>query len=146
MENVEIVPNRDMGKIDAELIAHSLDLVAERCEDPTPLVYARLFKTNPEMEALFVLDTHGHVRGHMLSEAIEGIIDFVGARSYSDNMIRSEIVNHEGLGVPPEVFSTFFTTIMETFRDILGDEWTAEMDAAWRQVLAALAGTIAAHS
>ncbi|HEY4342785.1 MAG TPA: globin [Parvibaculum sp.] len=134
------------GELDAALIAASLELVAERCDDPTPLVYARLFKQQPEMEALFVLDTQGQVRGHMMSEALEGIIDFVGARSYSDNLIRSEVVNHEGLGVPPEVFATFFTVVMETFREVLGNEWTAEMDGAWQRLLAALAATIEEHS
>lgn len=130
---------------DAAAILRSLELVSERCGDPTPLVYARLFKANPEMEALFVLDTRELARGHMLSEAMEGVIDFVGARSYSENLIRSEIVNHEGLGVPPAVFATFFTVVMETFREVLGDEWTAEIDGAWRRLLKGLAETIEVH-
>ncbi|MCE9648725.1 MAG: globin [Parvibaculum sp.] len=131
---------------DAALIVGSLELAAERCDDPTPLVYMRLFRQQPEMEALFVMDKDGQVRGHMLSEALEGIIDFLGARHYSDNLIRSEIVNHEGLGVPREVFTTFFTVVMETFREVLGDQWTAETDAAWRRLLDALAETVERQS
>lgn len=134
------------GSRDAALIAETLEQVSERCGDPTPLVYARLFAQQPEMEALFIMDTDGQVRGHMLSEALEGIIDFVGARAYSDNLIRSEIVNHEGLGVPPDVFTTFFTVVMETFREVLDAEWTAEMDEAWGRLLKALAETVKQHS
>lgn len=134
------------GSRDAALVVESLERVSERCGDPTPLVYARLFAQQPEMEALFIMDTDGQVRGHMLSEALEGIIDFLGARTYSDNLIRSEIVNHEGLGVPPAVFTTFFTVVMETFRDALDTEWTAEMDAAWARLLKALAETVEQHS
>lgn len=130
---------------DAALILRSLECVSDRCGDPTPLVYARLFRQQPEMEALFVMDTHGHARGHMLSEALDGLIDFVGARNYADNLIRSEIINHEGLGVPPAVFATFYAVVMETFREAMGEEWTAETDAAWRRLLSALADTIEAH-
>lgn len=134
------------GSRDAALIVESLERVSERCDDPTPLVYARLFAQQPEMEALFIMDTDGQVRGHMLSEALEGIIDFVGARAYSDNLIRSEIVNHEGLGVPPGVFATFFAVVMETFREVLGGDWTAEMDAAWGRLLKSLAETVEQQS
>lgn len=142
MSETELKP----GSRDAALIVESMERVSGRCGDPTPLVYARLFARQPEMEALFIMDTDGQVRGHMLSEALEGIIDFVGARTYSDNLIRSEIVNHEGLGVPPDVFSTFFTVVMETFREVLNGEWTAEMDAAWQKLLKALAQTVEQHS
>ncbi len=128
-----------------DLITRSLDLIAERCEDPTPLVYARLFAKHPAMEALFVRDTSGSVRGQMLSEVIDGVLDYVGRRAYSVGLIRSEIVNHENLGVPPQVFAPFFAVVMETFREIAGDEWTHEMDAAWRALVAELEGVAAAH-
>jgi hemoglobin-like flavoprotein len=131
--------------MNAGVIVRSLDLVAERCADPTPLVYKRLFAEHPEMEALFVRDKDGSVRGQMLSEVIEGVLDYVGRRAYSVGLIRNEIVNHENLGVPPEVFGTFFRTVMETFRDIAGVEWTPEMDAAWRGLVAELEGVAAAH-
>ena len=35
------------------LIQHSFELAAERCEDLTPLVYRRLFREHPEAEAMF---------------------------------------------------------------------------------------------
>ena len=122
--------------IDAEAIMASLEQVAEKCGDPTPLVYQRLFAANPDMEALLV-------RGNMLSQALDGIMDFVDTCAYAKNLIRSEIVNHEGVGVPPTVFATFFATIRDTFREILGDDWTAEMEVSWNALLEALADTIA---
>ena len=129
--------------IDAEAIMASLEQVAEKCGDPTPLVYQRLFAANPDMEALFVMDRDGMVRGNMLSQALDGIMDFVDTCAYAKNLIRSEIVNHEGVGVPPTVFATFFATIRDTFREILGDDWTAEMEVSWNALLEALADTIA---
>jgi hemoglobin-like flavoprotein len=124
--------------MNTDIIARSLELVAERHGDPAPLVYARLFAARPDMEALFVRDTAGSVRGQMLMVVIESLLDYIGGNAYSANLIRIERINHEGLGVPPEVFDTFFATVMETFKDLLGDDWTPEMDAAWRELLAEL--------
>lgn len=121
--------------MDADLITTTLEMVAERCDDPAPRVYARLFAENPEMEALFWRDTSGLIRGQMLSVAIECLLDYVGAGDYAANLIQIEQTNHEGLGVPPEVFGTFFATVVATFRDVLQDDWTDAMEAGWRRVL-----------
>lgn len=125
----------------SEAIIRSLELVAER-GDPAPLVYARLFAKHPEMEALFVRDKNGSIRGHMLSEAISGLIDFAGANGYGGNLFRAEIVNHEHLGVPPANFVAFFEVMRETFAQMLGDEWTGEIDAAWRELLVRVARSL----
>lgn len=131
---------------DSVAIMMSLERVAERCGDPTQQVYNRLFASNPEMEALFIMDKDGMVRGNMLSQALDGIMDFVDTCAYAKNLIRTEIVNHEGIGVPPVVFAAFFATIRDTFREILGHEWTAEMETAWESLLNALADTISTPS
>lgn len=125
-----------------DAITQSLDLVAERHADPTPLVYARLFAENPQMEALFIRDTDGSVRGQMLYQVIEAILDFAGPRAFGANLMKTEIVNHENLGVPREVFATFFVTVMATFKDILGADWTPAMDQGWRELLGEIEATV----
>ncbi len=130
----------------AEIITASLGLVSERCADPTPLVYGRRFAANPQMQELFVRDQNDSVKGHMLYEVLEAVLDFEGRGAYARNLIQCEIVNHENLGVPPDVFATFFTVVMETFKDLLGDDWTAEVDRAWRGVIADLDAVTAAHA
>lgn len=124
--------------MNGELILRSLDLVAERCEDPTPLVYERLFARHPDMEPLFIMDKNGTARGHMLTEAIESLIDFVGPQSYAVSLLQSEHINHGNLGVPSDIFTTFFDNMKESFRSILGDDWTPETDAAWCETLQAI--------
>jgi hemoglobin-like flavoprotein len=116
---------------DAALIEHSLELVAARVGDPAPLVYARLFAEMPELEALFVRDVTGIVRGNMLTTTLECLVDFAGARAYAHHFVGSERVNHGGLGVPAEMFDRFYATVIATFREVLGADWTAEMDGAW---------------
>ncbi len=121
-----------------EVVAQSLELLAERVGDPRDAVYARLFAAYPEMEALFVRDTTGAVRGEMLAVAFECILDIGGAGAYAANLIAAERVNHDGVGVPPEIFGRFFPLLAETCRGLLGEAWTPRVDAAWSELLARL--------
>jgi len=122
----------------AELVELSFELAAERCEDLTPLVYARLFRENPEMEALFWRDSNNQVKGEMLSRVVRAILDFVGERLYAATLIQCEVITHEGYDVPPSVFGLFFGTVRDTLRELLAADWSAEMDAAWEKTLVEL--------
>ncbi|MDP3853254.1 globin [Phenylobacterium sp.] len=124
------------------LIAWSLEEVAERHGDPTAAVYDRLFAQNPEMAELFIGDKTGAARGEMLAVVFQTLLDFSGDGAYGANMIRAEVVNHENLGVPPGVFATFFRTVMETLREMLGADWTPQVAAAWDEMLAGLDAAI----
>ena len=123
---------------DAALIGATLELVAQRVGDPTPHVFSRLFQEMPETEALFVRDPDGLVRGQMFQVTMESLLDFLGDQSYGGMLIEIERVNHQGLGVETAIFDRFYFTVMATFREILGADWTPEMDAAWTRVLTAL--------
>jgi hemoglobin-like flavoprotein len=125
---------------DASIISDTLERVAERVGDPTPLVFGRLFREAPDAEALFIRDTDGLVRGQMFQVTIESLLDFLGDRSYGANLIQIERVNHVGLGVEPEVFDTFYRTVMATCKDILGSDWTPEMDVVWTRAVDELTG------
>src|SRR6185312_16622259 len=108
----------------AAVVAESLERLAERVGDPAPQVYARLFAAYPQMQALFVRDITGAVRGEMLAVTFECLLDIGGAGAYAANLIAAERVNHEGLGVPPEVFGGFFPLLAETCRELSGEAWT----------------------
>lgn len=123
---------------DCDLITDSFEQVAELCPDPAPRVYARLFRDHPDMEALFVRDTDGGVRGEMLTRVFEAILDFIDRGHFAATLIQCEVVTHEGYGVPPEVFGVFFVTVAQTFKEILGPAWTPAIDGAWTRLLADL--------
>jgi hemoglobin-like flavoprotein len=125
---------------DAAVITNTLESVAERVGDPIPLVFERLFDEMPELEALFIRDTDGLVRGQMFQVTIESLLDFLGDRSYGANLIQIERVNHVGLGVEPEMFDRFYRTVIATFKDILGTGWTPDMDVVWHRVVGELTG------
>jgi hemoglobin-like flavoprotein len=63
------------------LIQHSFELAAARCEDLTPLVYRRLFREHPEAKTMFRSEGNELVKGSMLALTIDAILDFAGDRS-----------------------------------------------------------------
>ncbi len=125
------------------VIAETLELAAARVADPTAAIFARLFAEIPDAEALFVRDTGGLVRGQMFQVTMESLLDFLGDKDYGANLIQIERVNHQGLGVEPEMFDRFYWTVMAAFKDILGDDWTDEHEAVWTRTVGELTGQAA---
>ena len=113
----------------------SFELAAERCADLTPLVYRRLFREYPETEAMFRREPNDLVKGSMLALTIDAILDFAGDRTGAFRTIQCEVVSHDAYGTPRELFGKFFGVIADTLREILGDKWSPEIEAAWRKLL-----------
>lgn len=122
----------------ANPIEHSFELAAKRCEDLTPRVYGRLFREHPEAEPMFRRDGSDLVKGSMLALAIEAIIDFAGSRSGTFRMISCELDSHDAYGTPRKLYGEFFRIIAKTLRDVLGPDWTIEIDQAWEHLLGEL--------
>ena len=116
-------------------ILQSFEIAASRCEDLTPLVYARLHREHPETKSMFRTEGSELVKGSMLALTIESILDFAGPRTGHFRMIECEISSHDAYGTPRDLFIAFFGVIAGTIREILDTEWSPEIDAAWRQLL-----------
>lgn len=113
----------------------SFERAASRCADLTPLVYQRLFNEHPETRAMFRTQGSELVRGSMLALTIEAILDFAGERSGHFRLIACEIASHDAYGTPRELFIAFFTTIRDTLRVLLGDDWSPNIARTWDQLL-----------
>jgi hemoglobin-like flavoprotein len=125
------------------LIQHSFELAAERCEDIAPLVYRRLFRERPEAEAMFRREGGDLVKGSMLALAIDAMLDFAGDRSGHFRMIECEVASHDAYGTPRKLFGEFFAVVADTLRELLGDDWSPEIEQAWRNLLGELDQVIA---
>ena len=132
-----------MGRMNhSNPIVQSFALAADRCGDLTPLVYDRLFAAHPEARALFRTEGSELVKGSMLALTIEAILDFTGERSGRYRMIECEAISHDAYGTSRELFVTFFAAIADTLRDLLGSDWSDEIDGEWRRLLAELDGVV----
>ncbi|MCA6120594.1 globin [Bradyrhizobium sp. WSM 1704] len=116
-------------------IERSFELAAERSDDLTPSIYRRLFRKHPEAQAMFRSEGSDHVRGSMLSLTIEAIIDFAGDRRGHFRLIECEVSSHDAYGTPRDLFVAFFGVIADELREILGEQWSGEIDAAWHKLL-----------
>jgi hemoglobin-like flavoprotein len=120
---------------DAGCLDHTLELVAQRIGDPAPLVFDRLFAEAPDLQALFCNDASGAVRAEMFLRAVECLQDAVGTRQFSTGLVAAEHQTHQGYGVSTSQFQRFFALVVEVFREVLGADWTPEIDEAWTRAL-----------
>ena len=116
-------------------IEDSFEIAARRCADLTPLVYQRLFRERPETEAMFRSQGSELVKGSMLALTIDAILDFAGERTGHFRIIAAEISSHDAYGTSRELFIAFFGIIAQTLREIVGADWSDDIDAAWRKLL-----------
>jgi hemoglobin-like flavoprotein len=126
------------AKTAGELIVESFELAASRCDDLTPLVYDRLFAVKPETRSLFRADPKNLIKGSMLELALEAVLDFAGEKKASHRLIFCEVQSHDAYGTQPEIFTVFFVVMRDVVRDLLGADWTAEIEAAWDVTLKGL--------
>jgi hemoglobin-like flavoprotein len=126
-------------------IERSFELAAERCEDLTPLVYRALFELHPEARTMFRTEGSELVKGSMLALTIDAILDFAGERTGHFRMIAAEISSHDAYGTSRELFVAFFGIIAQTLRDVVGADWSDEIDAAWRKLLGDIDSFVAAQ-
>src|ERR1700712_4956923 len=124
-------------------IERSFEIAAERCEDITPLVYRQLHSEYPETLTMFRTEGSETVKGSRLALTIDAILDFVGPRTGHFRMIECEISSHDAYGTPRDLFIAFFGIIARTLRDILGEDWSPEIDAAWRNLLGEIEALVA---
>ena len=131
---------RGSGAMQLDAISKSLELVAEKVGDPAPLVYERLFKQRPDLEEMFFMDSDGGVRGSMLQQCFDCIFDAAGEGILCSSVLPSECQRHVEYGVEADLFISFFTTIRDTFREVIASDWTPAIDGAWDSLLEQLAG------
>jgi hypothetical protein len=61
-------------------------------------------------------------------------------------MIQCEVQSHDAYGTPRKLFGEFFGVIADTLREILGVDWSPEIEDAWRKLLAEIDQVVAAQS
>lgn len=123
----------------AELVLHSLDRVAELVDDPSAPVYERLFAEYPEFKPLFRCEPNGLLaRQNMVQVTVVALLEHLEGKPASVGMVNSERTNHAHIGVPNASFDRYYEVVRDTFREILGDEWTPATEHAWNEAIESL--------
>lgn len=121
-------------------LTRSLDLLSERVGDPASLVYAELFRRNPELESLFLPDTNGDVRGEMLFQAFDLLLRAEAGDQTCDVLVRANRFAHDGYGVSEAQFNAFFSVMRDVTKQVLGPDWTEKINRQWTEAIERLSG------
>jgi hypothetical protein len=95
---------------------------------------------------MFRTEGSAPVKGSMLSLTIEAILDLAGERSGDFRLIECEVSSHDAYGTPRELFVAFFGVIANTLREVLGEQWSAEIDSAWHKTLRDIDAIVSQHA
>jgi hemoglobin-like flavoprotein len=122
---------------DAQLIEHTLETVAARHEDISPLVYAQFFSTCPQAAPLFkVVDPTQppHGCGQMLFEILSLLQDCASEKTYVAGYMKQIASDHKSFGVhATDFYGQFLESIVRVLRDVMDTHWSAELEAAWNR-------------
>ena len=125
-----------------EVLERSLYAVAAAGEDITPQFFAQFFARHPEQQAMFFQPTVSC--GAMVTEILENLLALATNEGWVTNSIHNLVIAHRCYGnFPLPLYAELLDLFVETLADLAGDGWSAEFDAAWRQVTAQLYALIA---
>ena len=108
--------------------------------DLTPVrkFYQRVFELAPEARDLFKVDME--VQAGKLSEMLGWIAAHVDRPKELASALHSLGARHEAYGVTPDHYAPVGSALIWMFQETLGDRFTPEMEDAWLEAYAFLAG------
>lgn len=113
---------------DRALLKASFKLLLEREPHIPRHFYEVLFKLHPDMAPLF----HSRTRQEaMLAKTLVAIMDRVDDAPWLDEQLALLGKRHQQMPIKPEMWDWFRDSLMITFEEIAGPEWTPEIEAAW---------------
>lgn len=135
---------------DAELIEQTLEIVAERSEDPAPEVFARFFERCPDARSMFtVLDPSQPplACGQMCFEVIQLVRDTAEGKPYVPSYMSQVACSHAEIKVTdPRLYDEFLAALVDVMARLMGADWTEAHAAAWARQNAALMRSTGARS
>ena len=116
---------------------HSLRQVRARLAPDDTRFYDRLFSHHPEMREMFRDDIVG--QGMKFMATLDTILDALLTPSVYKGEIAELGRAHGDMGVEPQHYAPLGDALFDTFHDILGPDYTKEVDTAWRAAFAIIA-------
>jgi hemoglobin-like flavoprotein len=100
--------------------------------------YARLFERYPAVKPLFAHTSMRRQQQHLTS-ALTMVIEHLRAPDQVTTALEALAARHVSYGAFPSHYQAVTTTLLDTLKEILGADWTAELDDAWHDGLDAVA-------
>ena len=120
-----------------ELLETSFQAIAPRGEAFVTAFYERLFTNYPQTRAFFTSTDMKEQRKKLLG-ALLLVIQNLRKPEVLATALTGLGQRHVAYGVRPEHYPIVGTILLETFADVLGDDWTPAYHDAWAQAYAAI--------
>jgi len=123
--------------IDIELLETSLELVKARAGDFLESFYQNLFTDYPLTQTLF---EHSDMKKQkiMLLNLLAFTVSNLRSPERLDETLRNLGDRHVGYGAIAEYYDFFGQSLLKTFAQYLGPQWTPETQRAWQQAYEAI--------
>lgn len=116
---------------DIELVTKSFNLArSEQLFLDTTRFYENLFAQDPDLRGMFREDLGG--QGMKFMTTLKTIVVALNDPEALQAKLKSLGESHAALSVVATNFKPMGEALIDTFRELLGDEFTPEMEAAWR--------------
>lgn len=124
--------------LDAQLLRSSFQTVIEREHAITPRFYQILFTRYPQARALFGRNSE-QAQQKMLQDSLVAVVENLEDASWLRATLHALGAKHVSYGVTAPMFDWVGDALIATLAEIMADEWTEEIAAAWQQAYAAIA-------
>jgi len=124
------------------LVQASFAKVAPIAEEAAALFYGRLFETAPETRALFTGDMSA--QGQKLMAAISTVVTNLDDLGAVVPVAQELAKRHVGYGVRAEHYVPVGAALLWTLEKGLGDDFTADVGAAWAEAYTTLSQVMVA--
>jgi hemoglobin-like flavoprotein len=122
---------------DQMMIRYSFGLLADKAEVAVPMFFGRLFELAPRVRMLFPGEMAQHQTKFTLM--LVWLVDHVGKPEELVPALRALGARHQHYGVTSEMFEPAWAALIHTFRKVLGNDFTLEMEACWLHLLEVIA-------
>ena len=113
-----------------DFVVDSLELVAEKAGDITPLIYQKYFECCPDSAAVML-----HLDETTMGKKMEEVYRLMVVADYAteSDYLTWEVVNHESAyNVEPHMYEGLFSAMTEAVREVLWVDLNIAIESAWK--------------
>lgn len=125
--------------LNVSLLRSSFDLIVARQPQITPRFYEILFSRYPQVKPMFGRNSQG-AQAEMLQQALVAVMDHLEDASWLQQTLHAMGAKHVDYGVTNEMYDWVGDSLLRTLAEHAGEDWNSEVNAAWSEAYAAIAG------
>lgn len=118
---------------DLSLIRIAAERLAQSPIPSTNAFYAKLFKTAPSVRPLFPEDMFD--QSEKLWNSIVAVVESAENLERLRPALQQMGARHVGYGAEPAHYEAVISTLLETIRETMSDDWSDAQEQAWHHVL-----------